>query len=296
MQVTEHPTKPPVTRLLTGLAAAGVIAIIASRALGVPARREVDWLSQLARAGDRGAQLQLGLAYRDGRYGLKPDPATGLYWLSAAARRGDAYAANAVGNAYANSHGNNRGLRLALPWWQLAARGGNADAQLHLGEFMLIKNHNEQAATLLRDAADRGDARARGDLASLYRDVFLSEADLQRGENRIAALGERAGSASLKTFFTVWHTIKAGSTMSQSSEALLARARHGDPIAEYQLAIRYSDGAWAVERNPQQAMTWLQRAVAAGNPVAAKTLMDIRHSDKAGLAFTPHVTPGASRT
>jgi len=290
MRTTKPPTKLFATRLLAGLAIAGSIALLASQARGVTAGQEVDWLSQLARSGDAGAQMQLGLAYLNGRYGVTPDPVTGRYWLSAAARAGNAYAADAVANSYASS---NHQLQQALPWWQMAARGGNADAQLHLGEYRLNTGEDQQAINWLRDAADRGDSRAHEELASLYPVMPLAETDLYRGENRFAALGERLDSAGIKSLFAVWRTLEAGSPLMQSAEALIARAQQGDPVAQYQLALRYRDGAWAVQRDPQKAMSWLQRAAAAGNPIARKTLTELRNSRQPGSnALAPSATDG----
>lgn len=287
-----HPSKFPARQLFTGLAVAGAIVFIASRASGVADGREVDWLGRLARSGDSDAELQLGLAYRDGRYGLEPDQHTGLYWLTAAAQSGNAYAADAVANADADANDPNQ----ALHWWQVAARGGNVDAQVHLGELMLRQGHDDQAASWLRKAADRGDNRAHADLAGLYRKDSLPDADLHRGENRLAVLGERVDSPSLKLFFAAWQTVKAGSPGMQSSETLQTLARHGDPVAEYQLGVRYSEGAWAVERDPQKAMTWLQRSAAVGNRVAAKTLAEYPLSAKDGLTVTPRAASGGRHT
>lgn len=294
MRFTEYPTKRPATTLLTTLAIAGTLALFATHAGGVSAGHEADWLKQLAKSGDADAQLQLGLAYRDGRYGLTPDPVTGRYWLGVAAQGGNAYAADAVANSYTSASAGN--LQQALPWWQLAAEGGNADAQMHMGRFMRLSGQNEQALAWLREAADRGDRRAHAELAALYHQLPLTQADLHRGENRIAALGERANSSGLKTLFTVWRTVKASSPTTQSPAALMDRASHGDPVAEYQLAVRYRDGNWAVERDPQKALSWLQRSAEAGNPVAVKNLAEIQRSDRASLSSTPHAAFGGSRT
>jgi len=294
MHSTEHPTKSPATSLLAGLAIAGTIAVVAARSGGVPAGTEVNWLTQLAKSGDTGAQLQLGLAYLDGRYGLSADPATGQYWLKASAQGGNAYAADTIANIYAKNSAED--LKQALPWWQLGAHGGNADAELHLGEFMHLTGNDTEAVAWLREAADRGDSRARSDLLSLYHTQVLSESDLHRGENPIAALGERSGSAGLKTLYSVWRTVKASSPLIQSPNALIERAENGDPVAEYQLAVRYNDGSWAVERNPQKAITWLQRSAKAGNHIAAKTLAEIQHSDRNNPGSMPGAATGGSRT
>jgi len=285
MQTPEQLTKHPATRLLAGLAIAGAFAIIAANSGGVSGASEVKWLNQLAVTGNDSAQMQLGLAYREGRYGLKQDANMGLYWLRKAAKSGNAYAADLVADS--DVHDPREGLKQALPLWQQAARHGNADAQLHLGEYLMHKGHDDQAVQWLCDAADRGNAQARGDLATLYRDDAIPDSDLHRGENPIEALGVRVGSSGLKTLFAVWQTLKASSPVTQSSDALIARAEQGDPVAEYQLGIHYEDGAWAVERNPKKAITWLKRSAEAGNRIAVKTLAEIQQSDRNSLGSMP---------
>lgn len=278
MRFTQTPNKSPVTRLLAALLAGGALAVAAGAHAGsVPARREVAWLNRLARGGDSGAQLQLGLAYREGRYGLSPDPRTALHWLQASANGGSAYAADLVANAYDRGQGVPRDRALARHWWQLAADGGNADAQARLGEAELAGRDSGQGVAWLRAAADRGDARAHRDLASLYRQSVVPAADLQRGSNPLAALGARLGSPGLTGLVAAWHTVATGSSFMYSRDALLARAGQGDPVAEFQLGERYRDGAWAVRRDPQQAQHWLQRAAAHGNPLAARALAATRH-------------------
>lgn len=279
MRFTENPTKHIATILLAGLAIVASIALLASQTGGIANGDEVDWLIRLAKSGDAGAQLQLGLAYLNGRYGIDPDPATGRYWLSAAARNGNAYAADAVANTYS---GDEQQIQQALPWWQMAAQGGNADAQLHLGEYLLSKGEDQQAVDWLRDAADRGNSRAHKELASLYTEMPLTESDLYRGSNRFAALGERLDSAGSKGLFALWRELKASSPLTQSQEALMARVQQGDPVAEYQLAVHYHDGAWAVQRDQKKAMDWLQHAAEDGNPIARKNLAEVRNGLQPG--------------
>jgi TPR repeat protein len=287
---TSTSTNSSLTLLFAGIAIAGAIALIAANSHGISSRSEIDWLSQLADSGDDGAQLQLGIAYRDGLDGLAPDAKTGRYWLRAAAEQGNAYAADALANAYASGQGGPQDPQQAEHWWKVAARSGNADAQEHLGQLLLASGETEQAMVWLRDAADRGDQPAQGELARLYREAPLPDADLHRGENRIAALGERLDSVGIRTMYTLWHTIETGSPVMQSSDALTSRAQSGDPLAEFQLAMHYRDGAWAVEADAGQAMTWLRRAADAGNRVAIKTLAESRSGNRDEQVKPPPAT------
>jgi TPR repeat protein len=78
----------------------------------------------------------------------------------------------------------------------------------------------------------------------------------------------------LVTISTLWKILGLGLTGSQSSDALQQRAQSGDPVAEFQLAMRYRDGAWSVNRDPDKASYWLKRAADAGNPLAVKLMTE----------------------
>ncbi|MGD8938504.1 MAG: hypothetical protein PVJ72_03940 [Gammaproteobacteria bacterium] len=138
--------------LLRGSPIALVAAVIAaSTLLGSPnkPRDELDWLSRLANNGDAGAQLQLGLAYRDGRYGLNPDAKTGLYWLKQSAAGGNAYAEDTIGSAYAKGQGIPRDEKQAEHWWRKAIQDGDRDARIHLADALIQAGQTQEANRLL---------------------------------------------------------------------------------------------------------------------------------------------------
>jgi TPR repeat protein len=209
MRHPEHPKQRPAThpviRVLASLATVAVMT--AARGAGVPAAQEVDWLSQLAHQGDAGAQLQLGLAYRDGRYGVTPDRGAARYWLEAAAHGGYAYA---------------------------------AEAEREL-------------------------------------DGSSAAAKPQANANAFAALVERLDLPGLNALSALWHVVAAGSSWTYSRDALLARAEQGDALAEYQLGLRYRNGAWAVEPDARQSRVWLQRSAADGDRLATQALTKTRN-------------------
>jgi uncharacterized protein len=174
--------------------------------------QEADWLNRLAQKEDAGAQLQLGLAYREGKYGLAQDSRTGFYWLKRAAQNGNTYAADQLGIAYAQGQGTAMDKASAQHWLQVAADQGSRDARRRLG--------------------------------------MASESALEAAANIISG----------KTL------------LDQEGSSLQQHAREGDPVAEYQLAMRYRDGSFGVQRDPVLSKQWLERAAAQGNPVAIKTL------------------------
>jgi TPR repeat protein len=180
----------------------------------------------------------------------------------------------------------------------VAAAAGNADAQTRLGESLIAAGDQAAGTRWLRHAADRGNGRARTDLTTLYREEELPDADLHRGENPVAALAKRLDARGLNSLFAAWRTIETNTPLVLTGETLVSHARQGDPVAEYQLGMRYRNGAWAVTRDPQQASFWLQRSAAAGNRLAAHTLAESQHSRTAAPSTTapPAAAPGGCRT
>jgi hypothetical protein len=262
----------PLKATVTALAGVGMLLTLAAAAgsggAEEVAHQEADLLRELATNGDAGAQLQLGLAYRDGRDGLTADAATGLHWLDESARQGNAYAADRAANAYAQGEGTQPDMQQAMHWWQVAAQGGNADAQRHLGRQLLAQGRTDAALRWLRRAADSGDAGAHDELVQLYRRSLAPEDDLRRGRSAVAALGVRLNEPSLETFSAVLDTVERSSTEQQSAATLIALADQGDPSAEYQLGLHYRNGDWAVRRDPRSSECWLERAAADGNRLA----------------------------
>jgi TPR repeat protein len=126
-------------------------AILTSLLLGtqIKPHDEVAWLTQLANQGDDGAQLQLGLAYRDGRYGLTADAKTGLYWLKRSAAGGNAYAEDMVGKAYAEGLGIAKDIATAETWWRKAIEDGNQEARIHLADALIQSGHATEGNALL---------------------------------------------------------------------------------------------------------------------------------------------------
>ncbi|MBI5462786.1 MAG: sel1 repeat family protein [Gammaproteobacteria bacterium] len=199
-------------RGLLGLGiAAGAVLLVAlvGQNRTVQPDREVAMLRHLAEDGDAGAQLQLGLAYRDGRYGLVRDSETGLYWLTQAAGNGQRYAAKLV--SAASVHGQ------------------------------------------------------------------VVQDDSPANTDALNVLATRLDSPTLNVIADTWNFLTRYATAAQTADALLARAEAGNPTAEFQLGMRYRDGAWSVNRDPAAAEYWLQRAAHDGNRLAVQTLADMHH-------------------
>ncbi len=269
------------------LVAAGVAGLIAVSHAGLSNDQEVAWLSRLANSGDAGAQAQLGLAYRDGRYGLDADPHAGLYWLKAAAKGGDAYAADAVGDAYAQGQGTAPDTTTAEQWWSRAAAAGNAHAQARLGKALLADGKTDQARDWLRKAADQGEAQAQAALRDLTSQEQASVADARHGENSLAAEARRMDSPSLGLAAAVWEALGHGAPAGVRISRLRDQAQSGDPVAQYQLAELYSTGNWGVKRDDAKALHWLKTSAEAGNTVAMETLSKVYRDGRMGVTPDP---------
>lgn len=264
--------QPPIgtAHWLLGLGvAAGIVllAVVGTQTPTVRSEQEVAWLRNLAENGDAGAQLQLGLAYREGRYGLVPDAKAGLDWLTRAAAGGLSYAADLVGTAYAEGQGTAPDPGRARHWWTLAAQAGNAHAALRLGE-QLAATEPKQAEQWLERAAAQGHRQAARDLRALYSRQIAPASDLQLGKHPLEVIAARTDSPTLKILADAWDLLTRSAATDQRTEALLRHAQAGDPTAEFQLGLRYRDGAWGVARDPARAEYWLQRAATDGNRLA----------------------------
>jgi len=140
----------PVRRWVPWAFLAAVATAIALLGTAVRSADEIDWLTQLAESGNAGAQLQLGLAYLDGRYGVAPSPSKALHWLSISAKSGNAYAEDALGNLYARGVGTEKDMPTAMSWWKRAIADGNPQARLHLGEALINEGQTKKAEELLQ--------------------------------------------------------------------------------------------------------------------------------------------------
>ncbi len=141
--------KRPLGQWLLGtmLATAALAVIVLGSA--VSADDEIGWLNRLAESGDEAAQLQIGLAYRDGRYGLTPDVTKEMYWIKRSAEHGNAYAEDALAGMYAEGRGTEKDIASAMIWWKKAMHDGYQDARIHMSESLIKTGHTKEAEALM---------------------------------------------------------------------------------------------------------------------------------------------------
>jgi len=85
-----------------------------------------------ARAGDPGAQVNLGYFYDTG-LGMKPNRRQALYWYKRAFQQGYAPAATNIGTIFRDQ----RQLKKALVWFRRAVKLGDGDANLEIAKIYL---------------------------------------------------------------------------------------------------------------------------------------------------------------
>jgi TPR repeat protein len=90
-----------------------------------------------AKLGDRGAQVNVGNYYDDGK-GVKRNRSAALYWYNRAYRRGDSSAAHNIGILWRNEEK----LRRALSWFFRAVKLGDDESNLDIGKYFLHKEKN----------------------------------------------------------------------------------------------------------------------------------------------------------
>lgn len=187
-----------------------------------------------AAEGGAGSQLLLGLAYRDGRYGLKPDAGQALTWITRAAENGkgdeQAYARALSqmmheGRAPAATlSGSESGLhRLAAAthstWLKLVAA---------VTDLFALTDTGRQSGTALQQRAAQGDATAQYQLALRY---------------QTGAFGVLQDSG-------------------QALRWLESAADNGNRLAMKRLAEVYARGELSTRPDPVRAKSWRQRAQA----------------------------------
>lgn len=151
-------------------------------------RRAVEWLQRAADAGSLRAKYELGRIYYRGAYcdcdesiqntnNVGRDSELALLWFSRAAEEGDTDAQVRVAQIMESGNGlPTQQPEIAERYWRLAARSGNAFAQvefanrLHSGLLLVKEEYGEnEVINLLKRAMSQGSAQAAVELSHIYR-------------------------------------------------------------------------------------------------------------------------------
>jgi TPR repeat protein len=243
---------------------------------------ELAMIKHEAENGDSGAEMLYGLAYYEGRYGLKMDYSAAVKWLKLSAADDNYYAQLILGNCYAEGKGVTQNMEQAVSWWQRSAEGGNAKAQYYLGKAYLdgsgVKHDAQKAIDWLTQSAESGNQDAQFLIGKMYHEGYVVAQDQELTRDWLTRAADN-GHTDAINLLGIINTIYKESTMvrQDSIEALTEKAKQGDPGAEYELGVDYESGAYSEDAgpNPKQALYWLNMAANNGNLHAMKTLAEI---------------------
>ncbi|WP_431305759.1 tetratricopeptide repeat protein [Sediminicoccus sp. BL-A-41-H5] len=195
----------------------------------------VGYYRQAAQAGHRAAQARLGLLLLEGTETVVADVLQGETWLRRAALAGDTEAAALLGDRSIRSdEGLPPNYLEAINWYRLAADGGHRMAQRALGMLLISGKggilDTAEAIRLFSLAADAGDEHASADIGNLILGGLREGSEFAKG---------------IVTFFD-------------------EKARNGDPVAAYNLAVCYLHGV-GVAPDHEEAKKWLREAATSIN-------------------------------
>jgi TPR repeat protein len=237
--------------------------------------RAVKELTVAAKAGDRQAQYDLGLAYRDGK-GTGRDLNQAYKWIRQAADKDLPEAQFEVGQMEEDGEGTDKNVADAAEWYRKAAQHGNVSAMYALGELYRngegVPKDEAQAVRWYRPAADKNDIDSQLALGKLYQQgvgVPKNLNDAAVWYRKAAQLGSPEGRYLLALLlmsgdpaYRIGHSPSRASV--EAMDWLRAAADQGFAPAEYYLGMAHLAGVEAPLDGPA-AMRWLLQAADQGH-------------------------------
>jgi TPR repeat protein len=203
--------------------------------------------SAAAEAGDPQAAYHLAQAYDHGQ-GVARDPHQANYWYRRAAAAGSPEAAYELGVAAENTErpdGTPEDINSAIGWYRQALAGGEERARERLAA--LGAGASEDPAPPPRPTPARV-----GPPAAEPRPAARPPTPAAPDSNFDRAVG-------------IWRAHGLEGTDSTAIAALVAAAKQGQPVAQYDLAYAYEHGL-GVPAEPVRAYAWYRRAAMSNGP------------------------------
>ncbi len=129
------------------------------------------WLTKAAKQGDAMAQYWLGVMYYNGD-GVPQDYKKTVYWYTKSAEQGNADAQFNLGLMYYNGDGVPQDYKKTVYWYTKSAEQGNADAQFNLGLMYYngdgVPQDYKKTVYWYTKSAEQGNADAQNNLGALY--------------------------------------------------------------------------------------------------------------------------------
>jgi len=193
-----------------------------------------------------------------------------------------------LGTLYAEGRGTEVKNDRAVYWWRQAAKGGNSQAQYLLGktylEGKLVKRDNTEAIHWLTKAAEQGSSDAELLIGKMYLEGDAVAQDKLLAHDWLSRAARQGNSEAIDMLRALATAVKSTTMLYQeSTDQLKARARSGDPHAEYELAMRYMNGAFDVRQDNAKALSWLLKSANHGNRLAMQTLAHVYSQGELGV-------------
>jgi hypothetical protein len=237
-----------------------------------------------AEMGQRAAQMRWGLALIEGKE-IAQDLVTGETWLRRAALAGDAEAAAAVGDLYAQNGRFPPNFAEAAVWYHRAAQAGHHGAARSLGALYRtgsgVAQDKDEAARWLNVSAAAGDRAAQVNLANLV----LEGAGGSDDPARVARwFEEAAASGDLVAAFNFGICLARGVGVERDAEQAaewLRRAAEGVPDAQHMYGRMLAEGR-GVPPDIVEARNWYARAADGGIVDAQVALAEMMVNGRGG--------------
>lgn len=186
------------------------------------------------------------------------------------AENGDPDCMEHLATAYLNGNGVERDFTRSAHWWKKLAETGRSVAYFNLGLYCAkgcgVKRDYAEAARWMRLAADAGDQDA-ADLAEQYSAMHSLHARAERGDAK--AQGELAGK--LMALAGSLEQFGPGEDYARAFALAERSASQGDPQGTWALGLAYEHGR-GTPPNPQKALACYERAAGLGFIRAKNTL------------------------
>ncbi|RUS29211.1 hypothetical protein BC938DRAFT_480922 [Jimgerdemannia flammicorona] len=233
----------------------------------------LNYLRKSAESGYTAAQRLLGMMYDEG-IGTARDYVTALGWFRKAAAQGDSVAMGLLGSYYECGYGVPKDPIRALDCYVISARDGSALAEYSAAQLLHRRKQYEEAYDWYSRAANHGRASAK----------FMVARYLLHGWGGIAKDEEKAFQIMLvlsdedelaESHLWVGTCYEEGVGISKdlgkAFKYYLKSAESGDAEGQYQLGYMLSNGN-GVERNRKKALAWYIKSAEQGNPAAQNSV------------------------
>ncbi|MDO4628836.1 MAG: SEL1-like repeat protein, partial [Planctomycetia bacterium] len=245
--------------------------------IDVDLREAFNWFSRAAQMGHTESQYRLGHCCFEG-IGISQDRPLGAEWLMKAAENGHKKAISLLNDYFIDGTGLEETPTLALSWLKKVAEEGNVLAQQRLKRYFTsdsgIQNNPREAFQLLTQQAEAGNVDAQAKLGECYLLGFGTRMDAQKA---VLWLEKAAKQKHTRAAKLLEDYLLNGTALKDVPEfavvQLTNRGNDGSLDAMYRLGEYYlAKGNGERTRNPQEAVTWLQKAADGKHALAQQTL------------------------